>query len=319
MTIKCLIEIGSNAIKLFIAEIFNNGTVEPIEITRRMTLLAKGLKETGKLSIESKNQTLMYLEEYIEKCKKYKIDTSNILINATAACRNASDGQEFINTIKKQFNLQNVRILSGEDESKYTFLGTLKSIETDNESMFYVIDIGGGSFQLSIGTKDNFMYGKSIPIGCNNIAEQFSLKQITTENNINSAVNYVENYYIEGIDLPKYTLKAFGAGGTIKIIQLMLRSRSDYTSIKYNELINMAHYLAKLNIEERLDWFKQKYNDTKFCLDAGLTIERAEIFLAGVCILIGLFKKLSLKEIFLSKTDAKDYLMSLPNLNTILF
>lgn len=312
MVKKCLIEIGSNTIKLFIADINNNNQISPIENKRRMTLLAKGLGNNGKLSIESKNQTIAYLEEYLKICNSYNIDPSNILVNATAACRDASDGHEFINTIKKEFKLNQVKILSGEEEAKYTFLGTLKSIPLDNNLRYCVIDIGGGSFQLSIGEKDHFEYGKSFPIGCNGIAEQFKLKEIIPENIVDNVIEYIYKHKLEGFNIPDFTIKAFGAGGTIKITQIMLKSKNDYTPIMYDELLNIAYLMAGLSIEERFNWFKQKYTDDKFRLDAGLTIDRAEIYLAGVCIYLGILKKLSLKEINLSSTDAKDYLIRSP-------
>lgn len=312
MVKKCIIEIGSNTIKLFIADINNKEEIHPIENKRRVTLLAKGLNDTGELTIESRNQTITYLEEYLKICNNYNIDASNILVSATAACRNASNGQEFINTIKKEFKLTQVKILSGVEEAKYAFLGTMKSTNSDDNSTYCVIDIGGGSFQLSIGQKYNFIQGISFSIGCNSIAEQFQLKKIIPENVVDSVIEYIYKYELEGFNIPDYPIKAFGAGGTIKITQIMLRSINDYTSIMYDELLNVAYLMARLSIEERFNWFKQKYTDDKFRLDAGLTIDRAEIYLAGICIYLGILKKLLLKEIFLSKTDAKDYLIRLP-------
>lgn len=309
MTTKCIIDIGSNTIKLFIAELKSNGEIIPLETKRRMALLGKGIHKTKKLPTDSKQLAIKYIEEYLDICTKYNVEPSNILITATAACRNASDGTEFIKYLKDKFNLLNIKILTEEEEIKYTFLGVLESIQTNCNALYYILDVGGGSFQLSLGTETDFINGISIQIGCNNATEEFALNQIVSNDQLYKAINYFKNIEIKDFEIPDKPTKLIGTGGTIKIVQLMTRNVDNFNPIKLDELFSIANFLASKNIEERLNWFKTKYPDETFRIDSGLTEDRAKVLLAGVCIIIGIAEKLQATEVILSKTDAKNYVI----------
>ena len=310
--IKSVIDIGSNTIKLFIGEIDNNNKVKPLVIKRRMTRLGKNISKNGTLSKEAKELVLKHLEEYLKIIKIYDISKNNILVTATAACRNSSDGKEFIAYIKEQFKLPNIKILSGKEEAQYTFLGVLESIPSSNYNDIYIVlDVGGGSFQLSYGNKTKYLGGISIQKGCNSVTEEFKLNQKVSGEELNKAISFFKQLNLEGIPRNSSGLKLIGTGGTVKIIQLMIREQDDFTPIKLKELYNIAEFLANKNTNGRFNWFKNKYQDETFRIDTGLTINRAEVLLAGICILIGIMENLLADRIFLSSTDAKDYIIRL--------
>lgn len=315
MTKKCVIDIGSNTIKLFIAELTKNNIITPLIVKRRMARLGKGIIQTKKLPEEAKEITIKYIQEYMETCSEHEIPMNNIMVTATAACRIASDGNKFIDQLKQKFKFKHIKILSGEEESKYTFLGALKSTKTNKGEYYCVLDIGGGSFQLSIGTSEEYIRGISIPMGCNSVTEDFKLNQISTQENTNKAINFFKNYEIKGFNIPKKPLKVLGAGGSIKIMELMLRDENNLNPLTLKELENTANFLSSINVNARFEWFKNKYKDETFRLDAGLTKNRAEVILAGICIAIGIMKKLSANEIILSTTDAKNYVITLSDLS----
>ena len=309
---KCVIDIGSNTIKLFIAKITDdNNIIIPIETKRRMARLGKNISKTNKLAEDSKELAITFIEEYLNISNSYNISPENILITATAACRNASDGQKFINHIKNKFKLINIKILSGHEEAKYNFFGVLEDIIIEKDLLYCVLDVGGGSFQLSIGNRDKFITGISIQNGCNSATEQFGLNQKVSLYRLKEAIEFFKNIEIKGLTTNINSAKLVGIGGTLKIMQLMLNNEYDYTPLTINDLIVTAEHLASKTVKERYEWFQSKYNDENFRIDAGLTINRAEVFLAGLCILIGILEKLSTKEVLLSKTDAKDYIIKL--------
>jgi exopolyphosphatase/guanosine-5'-triphosphate,3'-diphosphate pyrophosphatase len=311
MVKRSVIDIGSNTVKLFIAEIKENQEIEPLEIKRRMSRLGKGIHKTGYLDPESKELAIQHIEEYLKTCESYNIDHQNIMVTATAACRNATDGKDFINQLKEKYKLPHTKILSGREESEYTFLGTLEGITNDNNNYYYVLDIGGGSFQLSAGKKNHFVDGKSFQTGCNRVSEEFGLNRKISEYKLNRAIQYFAKFDLEDFSpetTPEYLA---GAGGTLKIMHLMTRSKDDMSPIKFEELEYTAIKLASYSIEERFNWFKEKYPDEIFRKDAGLTESRAEVILAGIVIAMGILEKLNLKEILLSNTDAKNYIIKL--------
>lgn len=311
---KCVIDLGSNTIKLYIAEISENGLVKPILSKRRMTSLGKNVNKTGKLAEEGKKLALEYIQEYLNICEKHNINTTNIFVTGTAACRNAFDGKKFFNEIETKFQLKNNKILSGIEEANFTFLGVLENINTTDNNLYSVIDIGGGSFQISIGSNNKFLCGTSIQKGCNSVTEEFELDKIVDEEYIKKVISYFKKLNIYGLTFPADSFKVIGVGGTIKIMQLMTKKESEEPIITTQELLNTAIMLANKSIEQRYEWFKSKFPSKTQRVDYGLTEKRAKVFLAGLCITIGLLEKLSAKEVFISETDAKDYIIKLDKL-----
>lgn len=313
MVNKCVIDVGSNTIKLYIANLDNNN-LKPIVIKRRMTRLGKDIHKTGVLPEDGKALVIKHIEEYLNICNQYLITKDNILLTATAACRNASDGRIFVEGIQNKYELENAKVLSGKEEAEYNFLGVLESFENNTNNTFCVLDVGGGSFQISIGTKDRFLAGTSIQKGCNIITEKFNLSQRVSKEVAINAIRYIKNLDINDIELLNNEYSVVGVGGTIKIMQLMLKNSEDYTPLQLDDLYNTAYNLALKTTDEIHSWFIEKYPDNEFRIDSGLTKNRAEVILSGVCIVIGLLEKLSAKEVLLSKTDAKDYIIKLKTL-----
>lgn len=315
MVTKSVIDIGSNTVKLFIAELEEGtNTLSELACKRRMALLAKKLHKTGMLSEKSMEKALEHIEDYIKMSEVLGVERNNIFVTATAACRNASNGKEFIQDIKEKYHLENIKILSGEEEARFTYLGVMESVEAAEDEPLCVIDIGGGSFQLSTGTKNNFDKGVSVPKGGNIITEMFGLKEPSSKEVIEEAITYIRMTELKGLELPTVNAKLIGAGGTIKIMQLMLRESNDYSDLTVEELRNTAYKLRDMSIEERNSWFIEKYPNKKFRHNAGLTLERAEVIVAGLCIIIGLAEKLQAEKIAISTTDAKNYIIKLDTL-----
>lgn len=311
---KCVIDLGSNTVKLFIADVSDNKTVKPILAKRRMASLGKEVNTTGKLSQEGKELAFEYIQEYLDICKKYDVENNNVFVTGTAACRNAFDGKEFFNDIETKFKLKNNKILSGIEEANFTFLGVLESIDVSKDKKYSVIDVGGGSFQISIGSSINFFAGTSIQKGCNSVTEEFKLDQVVNENYVKKVIQYFQKLNIYGIEIPQESLKVIGVGGTIKIMQLMISENEEKSVLTAREIYDTTIKLATLTTEQRFEWFKIKFPDETIRKDRGLTLKRAKVFLAGLCIVNGLLNKLSAKEVHISQTDAKDYIIKLDEL-----
>lgn len=308
MTNKCIIDIGSNTIKLFIANVVNNEVITLCS-KRRVTLLAQGLAETGKLSLESRNLVEYNLKEYLQICSEYNVEPSNILVTATAAMRNSINGSEFAEEIKQKFNLRQIKILSGPEEAETSFLGAVISAKENSNSFFYVVDVGGGSIQVSSGTANKYHNGLSIQQGCNYAAEKFCLKSAIDETKLNEVISFYKNINVDNIIENTKPARVLCIGGSIKIVQLMIKPESSDAAITLKELKSTAKILSSISVKERYEWFCEKYPDEIYRKDAGLTYGRAEVILAGVCILTGILENLNLDEFIVCRTDAKDFLI----------
>jgi exopolyphosphatase/guanosine-5'-triphosphate,3'-diphosphate pyrophosphatase len=168
------IDLGSNSIRFLKMDC---QTKEFIGKFHLMVKTADGLATTGLISIEAQNRIINAINQ-----AKEQIDFSDATIKAitTEAVRQAKNGQEILNCIKKQTGVE-FNIINGDDEARYALIATQNRLKQLNiePSSFMLADIGGASTELI------FFYGKetivkSFPIGIVTITQSFhSLLEIS--------------------------------------------------------------------------------------------------------------------------------------------
>lgn len=172
MTNIGIIDLGSNSVRISITDIENGKT------------LYQG-KSAIKLS-EGMNMDMVLKEEPIKRCIKALLSLSEIMKKfgvtevyavATAAVRKAKNQKEFLERIKKETGIE-IRVLSGEEESEFDFLGVMGKTRINDA---VILDTGGGSMEI-IGAKNGKMTNaESIQIGSRSIKELFFEKGETIE------------------------------------------------------------------------------------------------------------------------------------------
>ncbi len=159
------IDLGSNTFRLNLMQNLN-GKYEIIDTFERIVGSARGLKRSGKISNEAKEDIFKAIAQAKEK---FDFDKINHIAVATQAFRVASNADEIFKEIEQKFNVK-FKIISGEAEAKLTFLGVkeaLNGLGMDTKNSVF-IDLGGGSSEISNG--DNF---KSFEFGIITFCDQF--------------------------------------------------------------------------------------------------------------------------------------------------
>ncbi len=141
---RASIDIGSNSILLLIAQL--GPDFEILANEANVTGLGRGLDETGLFSNEAMNESLDTFKQYSEICKKFNVETSEVIVTATEASRVAKNAQEFYSKIKSLFGF-NVKIISGEGEAYYSSMGVLLD-RNIREKEITIMDIGGASTEI---------------------------------------------------------------------------------------------------------------------------------------------------------------------------
>lgn len=137
-----VIDLGSNSVRMVVFEGIRRNPL--ISFNEKHTLrLGQGLDKTGRLNEEGVRRAKDVLVRYATIAAAMGAEPFHIL--ATAAVRDASNGGEFIDSIKKYLPHAKVRILNGEEEADYAASGVLCALPEANG---IVADIGGGSLEL---------------------------------------------------------------------------------------------------------------------------------------------------------------------------
>ncbi len=153
-----MIDIGSNSVRLVVFEAEGRA---PYYLFNEKIMCGLGAKldRTGRLSAEGRVRALQVLRRFRALCGIFEVDST--IAVATAAVREASDGDDFIREVQSDTGLQ-VRITSGEEEARYSACGVLLGTPY---AKGLVADLGGASLELAEVSSGSAGACASLPIG----------------------------------------------------------------------------------------------------------------------------------------------------------
>ena len=291
------IDIGSNSTNLLIV----NQSGQTLERIVRSTRLGANIATTGALSAESMQRTLECLSEYESLIKQHKVSRRRTV--ATAACRVANNTSQFFAEVKKISGTE-PELISGEIEGALSFVGATSSL--DEKMATLVIDIGGASTELMVGT-EALDFAVSLPFGAVNLTEAELHRDPPRPEELTNAISLVSdaiddvahNYPLIGqID------RVVGVAGTIVTVAAVEVGQKTFDPSALHKL--------KLSREAVEDVFRtlatERLSDRVF--NPGLPRDRADIIVGGCCVLVAVMRRLQISEIVVSQYNLLDGLIS---------
>jgi exopolyphosphatase/guanosine-5'-triphosphate,3'-diphosphate pyrophosphatase len=168
MTRVAVVDIGTNSTRLLVADVSPAGKVSELVRRSTVTRLGEGVDASGSLAAAAIDRVFSTLEEY-----RGEIDSHDCVANLavlTSAVRDAANGPEFAERIRREFSLD-ARVLAGEEEAQLTFLGAMHDRSSSSEPTV-VIDIGGGSTEFIVGHDSVAGFHVSLPAGVVRMSER---------------------------------------------------------------------------------------------------------------------------------------------------
>jgi exopolyphosphatase / guanosine-5'-triphosphate,3'-diphosphate pyrophosphatase len=168
MTRVAVVDIGTNSTRLLVADVSPAGQVSELVRRSTVTRLGEGVDASGSLSAAAVDRVFSTLEEY-----RGEIDSHDCVANLavlTSAVRDAANGPEFAERIRREFSLD-ARVLAGEEEAQLTFLGAMHDRSSSAEPTV-VVDIGGGSTEFIVGHDSVAGFHVSLPAGVVRMSER---------------------------------------------------------------------------------------------------------------------------------------------------
>jgi exopolyphosphatase / guanosine-5'-triphosphate,3'-diphosphate pyrophosphatase len=160
------IDCGTNSIRLLVSDV---GDDHKSDLVREMRIVRLGqdVDRTGHLAEEAIARTLSATREYAELIAMFGAD--QVRFCATSAVRDADNAAEFEDAIEGILGVRPV-VLAGLDEARASFLGATRDLE---QIRTLVVDIGGGSTELVVGTGTDIEWSVSLDIGSVRLTERF--------------------------------------------------------------------------------------------------------------------------------------------------
>ncbi len=286
------IDVGTNSIHMVIVDI--NPEIPSFVITARekeTVRLGEYNNRTGSLTTEAMQRASEALERFITIAHAHQ--TQSIVAVATSAVREAPNGQEFLHRIEQQLGLT-IDLISGQEEARRIYLGVLSAIEF-NGLPHVVVDIGGGSTELILGSGREPDFLRSVKVGAVRLTQSFLRSDPPTDRELQTLREYIRGSLEDPIRqiqalLGSNPVRLIGTSGTIEtLIALQNRSRSEGTPAQSPgvQLAEVQHFLSKIQtmpLAERQKW-------------PGLIERRAEIIIAGALILTEVMQLLQTDDI----------------------
>jgi len=162
-----IIDMGTNTFHLLIAQISTKPKILVRE--REASKIGKGGINKGVISDDGFTRALNTLQKF--KVIIDEVGVRKTLAFGTSAIRNASNGQQLINTIKSTLGFD-ARIIDGNEEADYIYRGVRAGLDLGPENSL-IVDIGGGSVEFIIGNQEGIQWKRSFEIGGQRLLEEF--------------------------------------------------------------------------------------------------------------------------------------------------
>ena len=297
MTIAA-IDLGTNSTRLLVADRRPDGTLDTLDRRNTITRLGQGVGANGRLAPEAIERNLATLEAYRVEMDRLGVDT--VRVAATSAARDAANRDGFFDAVEKVVGAR-PELLTGEEEGRLSFLGATGELDPA-QGPFLVVDIGGGSTEFIVGTSE--VEGvMSIDIGCVRLTEKYMEHDPPLPEELTACISLTDAYLEDVIREVPGAAEArtlVGLAGTVTTIAAVEMGLATYDRDRIHHFV-LTHEAAEdvfrtLATEARADRIH----------NPGLEEARADVIVAGCCVLVAVFRRFGFDEMVVSESDILD-------------
>ena len=264
------IDIGTNAARLLIGELIEDkrqSSVKKITYLRIPLRLGDDVFEDGKISNTKLKMFIKTISVFSLLAQIY--DVKNIRAVATSAMRIAENSKNVIAEINTQTGVK-IEVISGDEEAKL-ILGGFSLLNIPKKIAFIVIDVGGGSTEISVFENGKRIASKSFELGTIRILKGKTSPEIWSD---------LTMWIKENVDVLEDHL-LFGTGGNIQKAHDIIAQKAN-DSLSLIEIEKLQAELAPLSLTERMKRFSIKE-------------ERADVLVPALDIYIYILKELNIR------------------------
>ena len=270
------LDVGSNSIRLLVAEHDPQAGLSIIDEVKDQPRLAQGLAATGRLDDAAMERALATLARMREVCRRRGV--RRIAAVATAAVREAANGEEFVQRVRAELDLP-LRVIDADTEAALSYRSVAHHFRVLGARTL-VADIGGGSLEL-IGAVDGLVeLTLSLPLGAVRLTETHLVGRRDARREVTTLRTQVRRQLKKAFRGREWTAATMiGSGGTFTSLGRMATARR---GLPVPETVHGVA-VATAEVETLLEWLTAKTPEQRR-LVAGLNPQRADIILAGLAV-----------------------------------
>ncbi|MRX48742.1 Ppx/GppA phosphatase family protein [Pedobacter puniceum] len=280
------IDIGSNAVRLLIADIIDNdGTISFKKNTLVRVPLRLGDDAFLEKKISEKKAIDLYktMQAFKNLMDVYKVE--DYMACATSAMREAANGEELAAKVKKEIDL-NLEVVGGQKEASIIYASHIEQT-LDRKKNYLYIDVGGGSTELSVFSKGQMEASKSFNLGTIRILDNQDREEEWQD---------MQTWIKENCKDIK-DLIGIGTGGNINKL-FKLSDEKDGAPLSFTKLKNLENYLSSYSLKDRINVL-------------GLNQDRADVIIPACDIFLKVMKWGNIKNIYVPRVGMVDGIIQL--------
>ena len=275
------IDIGTNAVRLLVGEVVTNRTSVYIQkycYTRIPLRLGEEVFENGLISEQKLEDFLKVMQSFKLISDVFKVRQTRVC--ATSAMREAKNADKVRAAIEKYAELS-VEVISGKEEAQLIF-SSFPLLLPENQIPYIVIDVGGGSTEVSVFENGERIAAKSFEVGTLRMIKDKTSKTVWKK---------IGDWLAEKVDS---TVKheVFATGGNINKAHKILGARH-MEPIKVSKIKKLRSDLNKATIQERI-------------VDYQLKPDRADLIVPALDIYLFILKQMKSKQVIVPKIGLAD-------------
>ncbi len=285
------IDIGTNSVHMIVVRVRADLSIEIVDREKEMVRLGAGGLDGRALTETAMHNGLQALSRFRRLADSHRVD--EIIAAATSAVREAENGRQFLDRIRDTTGIR-PKVISGTEEAHLIHRAAVYGVDVGTDSAV-VIDIGGGSVELTVGSAQGAALARSLKIGVIRLTERFGSSDPLPRREERAMSRYVAESIAEPIAQIKSLgfERVIGTSGTILSLGGLASgdgrsAPEDLRNLKVQakQFRRVRKELAALTLAERLRV-------------PGLDPRRADLIVAGAVLFDTILKELGAEEVTL--------------------
>ena len=286
------IDIGTNSIHMIVVRVRPDLSFEVIDREKEMVRLGAGGLDGRSLTPTAVTAALQTLAKFRRLADSHKVD--EIVAAATSAIREADNGGDFLTEVARRTGIQ-VRVISGTEEARLIHMAAVYGVHMGG-SPAVVVDIGGGSIEVTLGTASHLTHARSFKLGVIRLTERFVRTDPLSKRDERRLVKHINKEigaYLDTVADRRFE-RVIGTSGTILSLGALALSEDGVVRdealrnrrVPAKAIRRLRKRLSGADLEARLHM-------------SGLDPRRADIAVAGSVLLDSVLRRLGAEDMTL--------------------
>jgi exopolyphosphatase/guanosine-5'-triphosphate,3'-diphosphate pyrophosphatase len=280
-TPSCFAVVGTNSIKFHVAKQAPDGSWSTVADRAEITRLGEGLDDTRRISDSAVDRAVTAVTGMVSEAQRHGA-LATVAVG-TAGLRIAENRDEVVAAIEARTGVR-IEVISGDEEARLAFVAAKAGLGLVTGSLV-VFDTGGGSSQFTFGRDSEVQERFSVDVGAVRYTERFRLHEAVSSDVLREALAAIGNDLSRLNDRPVPDALAAMGGATTNIAAVRHGLK------RYDPDVVQGTVLDRAEIDRQIELYRATDADARRAI-VGLQPKRAEVILAGACIIRTVMEKL---------------------------